>query len=57
MGLKFYIVGVLAFCLVESALIIFLVVQRRRKKSAEESLRKAEEKVPKHFRRCLGRYL
>ena len=35
---KYYIIGVLAFCLAESALIIFLVVQRRRKKVAEEEL-------------------
>ena len=50
---KYYIIGVLAFCLAESALIIFLIVQRRRKKSAEESLRKAEEKYRSIFEGAL----
>ena len=35
---KFYIIGGLAFVLLETALIIFLIVQRRRKKVAEEEL-------------------
>lgn len=35
---KVYILGALAFCLLETALIIFLVVQRRRKKVAVEEL-------------------
>ncbi|MFZ5570269.1 MAG: PAS domain S-box protein [Thermodesulfobacteriota bacterium] len=46
---QYYIIGVIGFCLVESALIIFLVVQRRRKKSAEDSLRKAVEKYRNIF--------
>jgi PAS domain S-box-containing protein len=50
---KYYIIGVLAFCLAESALIIFLIVQRRRKKVAEESLRKAEEKYRNIFEGAL----
>jgi signal transduction histidine kinase len=36
---KYYIIGCLAFCLVETTLIIFLVVQRRHRRSAEEALR------------------
>ena len=32
---KLYIIGVVAFCLLETALVIFLIVQRRRKKVAE----------------------
>jgi signal transduction histidine kinase len=32
---KLYILGVAAFCLLETALVIFLIVQRRRKKVAE----------------------
>ena len=35
---KYYIIGGLAFVLLETALIIFLVVQRRRRKVAEEAL-------------------
>jgi PAS domain S-box-containing protein len=35
---KYYIIGGLAFVLLETALIIFLIVQRRRKKVAEEEL-------------------
>ncbi|MDA8139853.1 MAG: PAS domain-containing sensor histidine kinase [Desulfobacteraceae bacterium] len=46
---KYHIIGIMAFCLVESALIIFLLVQRRRKKSAEVSLRKTEEKYRNIF--------
>ena len=32
---KLYILGAVAFCLLETALIVFLIVQRRRKKVAE----------------------
>jgi PAS domain S-box-containing protein len=46
---KYHIVGVMAFCLLESVLIIYLLVQRRMKKTAEESLRKAEEKYRNIF--------
>jgi PAS domain S-box-containing protein len=35
---RYYIIGAVAFCLLETALIIFLIVQRRRKKVAEEEL-------------------
>jgi PAS domain S-box-containing protein len=46
---KYHIIGVMAICLAESALIIFLVVQSRQRKSAQESLRKAEEKYRNIF--------
>jgi PAS domain S-box-containing protein len=46
---RYYIIGAVVFCLLETALIIFLIVQRRRKKSAEESLRKTEEKYRNIF--------
>jgi signal transduction histidine kinase len=35
---RYYIMGFLAFCLAETALIVILVVQRRRRKVAEEAL-------------------
>jgi PAS domain S-box-containing protein len=35
---RYYIIGGIVFCLLETALIIFLIVQRRRKKMAEEEL-------------------
>ena len=35
---RYYIMGVLAFCLAETTLIAFLIDQRRRKKSVEEAL-------------------
>jgi PAS domain S-box-containing protein len=41
---EYYIIGGLAFCLLQSLLIAGLMLQKRRKKMAEESLRKAEEK-------------
>jgi PAS domain S-box-containing protein len=50
---KYYIIGVMTFCLAESVLIFFLVIQRRRKKSAEESLRKTEEKYRSIFDNAL----
>ena len=46
---KYYIIGAVAFCLAETALILFLIVQRRRKKAAEESLRKTEGKYRNIF--------
>jgi PAS domain S-box-containing protein len=46
---KIYILAMMAFCLAETALIIFLIVQRRRQRVAEESLRKAEEKYRSIF--------
>ncbi len=36
---KWHIMGVLGFCLADTALIVFLIVQRRRKKVAEDDLR------------------
>jgi PAS domain S-box-containing protein len=41
----YYIIGILIFCLAETALIIFLVAQIRRKNVAEQSLRKSEERL------------
>ena len=46
---KLYILGAVAFCLAETALIIFLVVQRRRKKVAEEDLRQKKEELDQFF--------
>ena len=46
---KLYILGVVAFCLAETALIIFLIVQRRRKKVAEEELRQKKEELDQFF--------
>ncbi|MGD9971710.1 MAG: PAS domain S-box protein [Desulfatirhabdiaceae bacterium] len=46
---KYHIIGMMAFCLLESGLIIYLLVQRRLKKAAEVSLRKAEEKYRSIF--------
>ena len=46
---RYYIIGALAFCLAETALIILLVVQKRRKKSAEESLRQKSEELDQLF--------
>jgi PAS domain S-box-containing protein len=46
---KYHMIGILAFCLAESVLIIFLVGQIRRKKSAETSLREAEKKYRNIF--------
>jgi PAS domain S-box-containing protein len=41
---RYYIIGALAFCLTESALVVILIAQRRRRSVAEKSLRKAEQK-------------
>jgi PAS domain S-box-containing protein len=46
---KLYIIGIMAFSLAETALIVFLIIQRRRKKAAEEFRRKAEEKYRNIF--------
>ena len=40
---RYHIIGVLALCLAETALIVILIVQRRRKKVAELSQKQAEE--------------
>ena len=47
--IRYYVIGVLAFFLVETGLIIFLIVQRRRRKAAEEAL---EERL--RFERLLS---
>jgi PAS domain S-box-containing protein len=46
---RYYLLGISAFVLLETALIIFLIVQRRRKRVAEESLRNAEAKYRRIF--------
>jgi len=52
-SIRHYIIGILAFCLVETALIVFLIVQMRRKNIAEQSLSKAEEKYRGIFEAAL----
>jgi len=46
---RYYIIGALAFCLVETALIIILIAQRRRKKVAEENLLRKTEELDQFF--------
>jgi len=46
---RYYIIGAVAFCLGETALIIFLIVQRRRKRVAEEALRQKTEELDQFF--------
>jgi PAS domain S-box-containing protein len=46
---KLYIIGAVAFCVLETVLIIFLIVQRRRKKMAEEELRQKKEELDQFF--------
>ena len=46
---RYYIIGALVFCLLETALIIFLIVQRHRKKSSEDSLRERTEELDQFF--------
>ena len=46
---KYYIIGGLAFVLLETTLIIFLIVQKRRKKVTEESLRRKTEELDQFF--------
>ncbi|HIJ41731.1 MAG TPA: PAS domain-containing protein [Deltaproteobacteria bacterium] len=48
--LSYYIIGAILFCLLETALIIFLVVQRRRKKVTEEALRQKEKTLKERLR-------
>jgi signal transduction histidine kinase len=40
---RYYIIGLLAFCLAETALVIYLIVQRRRKMVAEQALQEHEK--------------
>lgn len=42
---KLYIIGAVAFCVLETALIIFLIVQRRRKKVAEVEVARARSEL------------
>ena len=42
--LRYYIVGAMAFCLTEAALILILIVQQRRRVVSEKSRKKAEDK-------------
>ncbi len=50
---KYYILGALAFFLLETALIVFLMVQIRRKNIAEQSLKRVEEKYRNIFEGAL----
>ena len=47
--LRYYIIGALVFCLVETAFIIILIAQRRRKKVAEEDLLRKTEELDQFF--------
>jgi PAS domain S-box-containing protein len=47
---RYHIMGLLAFCLAETALIFFFIVQRRRKRVAEESLRQKNEEIDQFFK-------
>jgi PAS domain S-box-containing protein len=46
---KYYIAGGFVFCLLETALIIFLIFQKRERRSAEESLRERTEQLDQFF--------
>ncbi|HUJ89280.1 MAG TPA: PAS domain S-box protein, partial [Syntrophorhabdales bacterium] len=50
---RYHIMGILAFCLAETTLIVFLIVQRRRKMIAEASHKQAEEKYRDIFNSAL----
>ena len=50
---RYYILGALAFFLLETALIVFLMVQKRRKNIAERSLKRVEEKYRNIFEGAL----
>ena len=43
--LRYYIIGALAFCLTETALVVILIAQRRRRSRAEEALRASERQL------------
>ena len=43
--LRYYIIGGLAFCLTETALVVILIAQRRRRSRAEEALRASERQL------------
>ena len=44
-SIRYYIIGVLAFCLAATALLVFLMVQMRRKNIAEKALRESQERL------------
>ena len=44
-SIRYYIIGVLAFCLAATALLVFLIVQMRRKNIAEKALRDSQERL------------
>jgi two-component system sensor kinase FixL len=44
-SIRYYIIGVLAFCLAATALLVFLIVQMRRKNIAEKALRESQERL------------
>ena len=46
---KYYILGLLAFCVAETALIGILIAQRRRKKTAEASLQRKTQELDQFF--------
>ncbi|MCE5283672.1 MAG: PAS domain S-box protein [Deltaproteobacteria bacterium] len=46
---KYYILGFLVFCILETALIALLLLQRRKKTEAEASLRKKTEELDQFF--------
>jgi PAS domain S-box-containing protein len=48
-SIRYYILGILAFCLVETALIVILIAQRRRRNVVEESLRQKTEELDQFF--------
>jgi two-component system cell cycle sensor histidine kinase/response regulator CckA len=50
---RYHIMSILAFCLAETTLIVFLIVQRRRKMIAEASRKQAEEKYRDIFNSAL----
>ncbi len=47
--LRYYIIGALVFCLLETAFIIILIAQRRRKELAEEDLLRKTEELDQFF--------
>ncbi|HVO84458.1 MAG TPA: PAS domain S-box protein, partial [Syntrophobacteria bacterium] len=51
--LRYYIIGALAFCLAETALVAILIVQRRRRRAAKKSLKKAKQKYRAIFEGAL----
>jgi len=46
---RYYIIGFLVFCILETALIFFLLIQKQRKKAAEEVSRQKTEELDQFF--------